>query len=223
MIRRPHNQIYRTVVLLWITLSLVSVFLSAMTWYQLRQALRNSQEGVAIKDTVDGILKSLLDAETSQRGFALTGDDTFLEPFHKAEASLPTQFQQLGVLAREDTNLINQVLFLRGRSELSLDHHRNVIAARRQLGVAAASEIVSSGHGRMLMDDIRHKVAEIASAQYPLTSADARTSRSQLLRAGLTSIIAGAIGLGAGFFAFYLARVSVKHQVRESELLEAKL
>ena len=93
-----------------------------------------------------------------------------------------------------------------------MDHHRNVIAARRQLGVAAASEMVSSGHGRKMMDDIRHKVAEIASAQYPLTSVDARASRGQLLRAGLTSIIAGAIGLGAVFFAFYHARVSVKHR-----------
>jgi signal transduction histidine kinase/CheY-like chemotaxis protein len=223
MIRRPNNQIYRTVVLLWITLSVVSILLSAITWYQLREALRSSQEAVAIKDTVDDILKSLLDAETSERGFSLTGDDLFLEPLHKAETSLPHQFEQLGLLARGDTNLINQMLYLRARSELSLDDHRNVISARRQLGVAAASEIIASGHGKMLMDDIRHKVAEMTAAQYPLASVEARTSRGQLLRAGLTSIIAGAIGLGAGFFAFYLARVSVKHQVRESELLEAKL
>jgi signal transduction histidine kinase/DNA-binding response OmpR family regulator len=223
MIRRPNNQIYRTVVLLWITLSLISVLLSAITWYQLREALRSSQEAVAIKDTVDAILKSLLDAETSERGFALTGDDVFLEPFHRAEAALPRQFEQLGFLARGETNLLNQMLYLRARSELSLEHERNVIAARRQLGVAAASEIVSSGHGRLLMEDIRRKVADMVSAQYPLTSVEARTSRGQLLRAGLTSIVAGAIGLGAGFFAFYLARVSVKHQMREGELLEAKL
>src|SRR5687767_14536916 len=101
MIRRPNNQVYRTVVLLWITLSLVSVLLSGITWYQLREALRTSREAVAVKDAVEGLLKSLLDAESSQRGFSLTGDDTFLDPFDRAEKSLPDQFEALAILARQ--------------------------------------------------------------------------------------------------------------------------
>ena len=223
MIRRPNNQVYRTVILLWITLSLVSVLLSGITWFQLREALRASREAVAIKDAVEGVLNSLLDAETSQRGFSLTGDDTFLDPFQRSEESLPDQFQALGVLAIQDTNLLAQVLHLRARSELSMDHHRKVIAARRDLGVGAAAEIVSLGRGKVLMDEIRQRVADMASAQAPFTSIEARASRGQLMRAALTSIIAGAIGLGLGFFAFYLARVSARHQLRESELIEAKL
>jgi signal transduction histidine kinase/CheY-like chemotaxis protein len=223
MIRHPNNQVYRTVVLLWITLSLVSGLLSCITWYQLREALRTSREAVAIKDAVDGVLKSMLDAETSQRGFCLTGDDTFLDPFDRAKKSVPDQFEDLAVLARQDTNLLARVLDLRARGELFMDYQNKVIAARRDKGMGAAVEIVSLGQGKSLMDEIRRKVADMASAQAPFTSVEARTSRGQLLRAGLTSIIAGTIGLGLGFFAFYLARVSVRHQIREGELIEAKL
>src|SRR6185503_18167216 len=66
-------------------------------------------------------------------------------------------------------------------------------------------------------------VEKIKSFRYSLTSAEGRSSQSQLLRASLTSLIAGAVGIGAGLFAFYLAHISLKHQQRERVLLEAKL
>jgi methyl-accepting chemotaxis protein len=112
-----NNQIYKNVILIWLAVSAASVVLSAVAWRQLRDALESSQQAVAIKDSSELILKSMLDAETAQRGFALTGDDAFLEPFKSAEAALPQQFEKLGTLARADTNLMNQVLELRAQSE----------------------------------------------------------------------------------------------------------
>ena len=44
---------------------------------------------------VDGLLSSLKDAETGQRGFLLTSRESYLQPFNDARASLPGQIQQL--------------------------------------------------------------------------------------------------------------------------------
>jgi signal transduction histidine kinase/DNA-binding NarL/FixJ family response regulator len=222
-LRPSNNQIYRTVVLVWITLSIISVILSVITWYQLREALRTSREAVAIRNTADAVLQSMLDAETAQRGFSLTGQDTFLEPLQRAEAALPLEFEELRSLVRNNPSLVRPVLELRVQCVRMMAHHRDVIAQRRRSGANPVVDSAAQLRGKVLMDQIRRKVGEVASVRSPLTSAEARAARGKLLRAVLTSIVAGAMGLGAGFFALYLAEVSARHQVREGELLRAKL
>jgi signal transduction histidine kinase/DNA-binding response OmpR family regulator len=223
MHRPPTTQFYKTVILTWITLSLASVVLSGVTWYQLREALRLSRQAVETKDTAEGILRSLLDAETAQRGFSLTGEEDFLEPYLRAERMLPLQFEQLALLAKGDSNLVHQVVQLRARAELSMEHQRRVIAMRREQGAGAAAEIVRERLGKRLMDEIRQNVAFVVAARSAFTSMEARAPRGQLLRGTLTSVIAGAIGLGAGFFAIYLVRKSARDEWRAGEFLHAKL
>jgi signal transduction histidine kinase/CheY-like chemotaxis protein len=73
------------------------------------------------------------------------------------------------------------------------------------------------------MDGIRAKIAEIRTIRSDLISDHGAEARSQLLRASLTSLVAGIIGIGAGMFAFWLSRLTLRHQARERELVEAKL
>ena len=75
MIRRPNNQIYKTVVIVWISLSVASVVLAALNWVQLHRNLKASAQAAAIQEAADAVLKSLLDAETAVRGFAISGMD----------------------------------------------------------------------------------------------------------------------------------------------------
>ena len=223
MIRRPDNSIYKTLVVIWLSLSVASVILAAANWVQLHFRLKASTAAVAIVDAADGIQKSLLDVETAQRGFTISGDEAFLEPFSQAEATLPDQFVHFAELASKDTDDLQRMIDLRAQAEVFLSYSRNVVKVRREQGLKAATDIIKTGEGRKIMDDIRGKVDRIKSFRYSLTSEEGRSAQSQLLRASLTSLIAGAIGIGAGMFAFYLARVSLKHQQRERELLEAKL
>ena len=223
MSRWANNQIYKNVILVWLAVSVASVVLSSIAWRRLRDALETSQQAVAIKETSEVILKSLLNAETAQRGFALTGNDAFLEPFNTAESALPQQFERLGTLVRADTNVMNQVIELRGLSERIMEYHRRVIAERRQRGINAAAEMAKQGEGKKIMDDVRGRIATVEAARANITSSEARISRAQLLQANLTSMVAAIIGLGAGFLAFYLAHVSGRHAQRENELLNARL
>src|SRR5882672_5292750 len=69
MVQQPNNQIYRSVVVLWLTMSVASVMLAAVTWLQLSRRLQAAQESTAIREDLDQILRSMVDAETSQRGY----------------------------------------------------------------------------------------------------------------------------------------------------------
>jgi signal transduction histidine kinase/CheY-like chemotaxis protein len=223
MLRNPNNQIYKTVVVVWLTLSMASVLLSAVTWWQLSRRLADAQEAVAIQSEADTVLKLLLDAETSQRGFTITGLEKFLEPFNQCEAELPAHFERLTELTRQDSQLLKHVIELRAQSEVALTYHRDVVKVRKERGLPFAADIVATDEGIKIMSLIREKVTAVKGMRATLISDEGAMARSQLLRASLTSLVAGVIGVGAGFIAFWLSRVTMQHQERERGLIEAKL
>jgi signal transduction histidine kinase/CheY-like chemotaxis protein len=223
MVRRTNNQVYKVVVAVWLTLSVASVVLAAMTWVQLSHRLSEARRAVAIREELDAVLSCLLDAETGQRGFTISGDEAFLGPLNDAAASLPARFERLAELARNDSSTLKAVLDLRGQAELSLNYQQEVVALRKKDGQRKAMDMVASGRGRKIMDDLRGDISLIRGMHSDLLSDDGAGTRAQLMRASLTSLIAGIIGIGAGAFAFWLSRVMLEHQERERQLVEAKL
>jgi len=223
MTRQPNNTIYKTVVVVWLTLSVASVILAAVTWWDLSRKLEAARQAVAIQEELSFILKSTLDTETGQRGFTITGDEDFLEPLTFGETNLPPHFDRLTEMIKADTLMLKRVMELRAQTELNLNHQRQVVAVRRAQGGRAAADMVATGEGRRLMDGIRTKVAELRGMHANLVSDNGGQARSRLLRASLTSLVAGVLGIGAGVFAFWLARVMLGHQERERILMEAKL
>jgi signal transduction histidine kinase/DNA-binding response OmpR family regulator len=223
MIRDPNKQFYKTVVVVWLTLSVASVLLAAITWVQLSSKLAAAREAVAVQEDLDAILKLLLDVENAQRGFTITGDATYLDPLSTVATNLPKRFDHLIQIARDDAVMIKRVSELRAQAELNLDHQHRVVAARRSRGAQSAADIIAAGEGKVLMDRIRAQVEEIRGMRSDLVSEEGGGARSQLLRASLTSLVAGILGIGAGLFAFWLSRVMLSQQARERELVEAKL
>jgi len=223
MYRKASKNIYKTVVVVWLTLSIASVILAAVTWIDLSRKIEAAREAVAIQEELDTILRLLLDTETSQRGFTITGDQKFLEPLTFGESHLPPHFEKLIELVKEDATMLRRVIELRAQTELSLSHHRVIVATRRTQGGKAAAEIVATGEGRRIMDLIRSEVASLRGMREDLVSDNGAGARAKLLRASLTSLVAGIFGIGAGVFAFWLARIMLGHQQREKELVEARL
>jgi len=223
MIRDPNKHFYKTVVVVWLTLSIAGVVLAAITWVQLSSKLIQAREAVAVREDVDHILKLLVDAETAQRGFTITGDATYLAPLSNAVTELPERFDHLMETALGDRVLIQRVSALRAQAELNLAHQRRAVEARSTRGAQGAADIVSTGEGRQLMEEARVQGARIRLMRTDLVSEAGGLARSQLLRASLTSLVAGCFGIGAGVFAFWLSRVMLVQQARERELVEAKL
>ena len=65
--------------------------LSYRQWRQYSRAIANAAQTREIADSVDRLFASLLDAETGQRGFLLTGEDRYLDPtIERSSRSLPS-------------------------------------------------------------------------------------------------------------------------------------
>jgi signal transduction histidine kinase/CheY-like chemotaxis protein len=220
---RQSNNVYKIVVVVWLTLSVASVILAAATWLDLSRKLAAARDAVAIQEELDGIMRLLLDTETAQRGFTITGDEKFLGPLNLGESNLPPHFERLVEITKQDSFMLRRVMDLRAQAELNLNHQRHVVAIRRSEGGRAAADIVATSEGRRIMDTIRNSVADLRGMRADLVSDNGGGARARLLRASLTSLVAGILGVGAGVFAFWLSRVMLGHRERERILMEAKL
>jgi methyl-accepting chemotaxis protein len=102
----------------------------------------------------------LTDAETGQRGYLLTGDDSYLAPYETALHDIGETFAAVGKLTADNPK---QQRFLADMSPLidgKLSELKTTIELRRTQGLDAALKIVQDNNGKILMDRIRATVAD---------------------------------------------------------------
>ena len=114
-----------------------------------------------VGDTTNDLLSMLKDAETGQRGYVLTGKDTYLEPYKTATAVIPGLLSQLRSAAAELPVQRERVEALQPVVAAKLQELAGNIELRRSQGQAAAVGAIDSGRGEALMDDIRARCGEI--------------------------------------------------------------
>jgi signal transduction histidine kinase/CheY-like chemotaxis protein len=220
--RQLGNPFYKTIVILWLTLSIGSVILAALSWWNLSGLMTQGRKLTAVRDDMDGIFKSLLDAETATRGYVITGNTNYLEPFNAATNNLPSEFDHLAGLIGGDPSFIKTVSDLRGQADLSLNWQQQVIAARDH-NFNKAADLINTGQDKQVMDGIRAQIDHVNRLRTIEVSKIREQINRQVFRANLTSLAAGAAGGGAGIIAFWLSQVFLRQQRRERELMEAKL
>ena len=110
------------------------------------------------------LFSALQDAETGQRGFLLTGDEKYLEPFRAGRAAAA---QHLAAIDRLD-NTFKIAAFNIDRARPLIDAKfaelEETIAVRRERGAEAALAIVRTDRGKQTMDEFRRVMAGQISA-----------------------------------------------------------
>ena len=82
----------------WVAVGVVS-YRSTVRFIETTEWVTHTQE---VLQRLNGLLIQLVDAETGQRGFLLTGDERFLEPYNAALAEVKQQVVELRTLAEEN-------------------------------------------------------------------------------------------------------------------------
>ena len=106
----------------------------------------------------------MIDAETGQRGYLLTGEERYVEPFTEAQAALPDEIAVLRALAR-DANSRANVEVLDKLTRQKIDELGQTIALRRSGDAAGALEVVRTDRGKAVMDRIRSMVDETKASE----------------------------------------------------------
>ena len=198
--------------------SMVLVVFSAFSSEKNAVDLRNASDEVErLNRVVSGnerLLSSLKDLETGQRGYLLTGDAKYLEPFRQATHDIPELLEDL----RRQVHDRDQVERVEHLSHLISDKRAEVDASiliRDQLGPDEALAVVKTDRGRQSMEAIRALCAQIGQqAQARLVANSNALTKRQSHASWM------AVGITLALFLFLVsAATTIRHGVRQREEL----
>jgi PAS domain S-box-containing protein len=196
-------------------LVLLAIAFGGWSWSVLDGAGTRAVAARALVLAAEGLLSSLKDAETGQRGYLLTGDETFLEPFLAGRDAVPHRLEEMGEAAA--TAGLPAPDRLRAVAEAKLAWTAQVVALRRTEGRLPATAEMETGRGKALMDDAREEVRrlqhEAAQRATALDSAG-RQDAAWLSAASLGCVLLACALLGA------LALVRRRTERRANALLQ---
>jgi len=162
---------------------------------ELREANRWVEHTLTVQTSLAQALSLVTDAETGQRGFLLTGQTSYLEPYDAAVARLPQQLERIRRLTSDNPGQQSRVDSLERLSRQKLAELSATVATRERGNSQEALRVVLSGEGKRVMDEIRAAVdamhAEEAQLLTDRVEAEARHSR----RATLTIVSSLALAL----------------------------
>ena len=173
----------------------------------------------AVIGTSNDLLIELLNAETGQRGYLLTGKPVYLQPRDTALSAVPADQQRLGSQVSAVPGGGQYAAALNTLVAAKLAVIAETINLERAGDHAGAVRIVDSSEGKRIMDRARGVIADLQRA-----AAAAGAARRSDLRTQLTGFIALAAVLavadvGAGLF----LRRRLRRAAREIRSLNASL
>ena len=112
-------------------------------------------------DALQSYLTTVEDAETGQRGFLLTGNESYLAPYSAAKAGITDRLNRLADLATEDADSVRLTQQLNTLTTAKFIELELTIEKRWESGLEAALAVVNTDEGNNEMDEIRKVTAEI--------------------------------------------------------------
>jgi methyl-accepting chemotaxis protein len=122
----------------------------------------------AVLESTSNLLSELKDAETGQRGFVITGDELFLDPYHAALATIPGSIKDLRELTLDSAGDQKRLDEADTLISEKLGELKRTIELRRASGFEAAMKVIAAGEGKRYMDDLRGILGQLDRDQLAL-------------------------------------------------------
>ena len=181
-------------------------FLNVNTLYSDTNAVMHTHE---VLTSLDRLLSTLKDAETGQRGYLLTGDDRYLQPYNDATGQVNARLASLRGLVANDSAQTAKLSTLERSVSAKMVELKETVDIRRTSGLPAALAVVVSDRGKGDMDAARAIVGEMGQTE----TAERDHRRGEVERAFGTAVASGistaVVGiLLTGALAYLLMRTS---------------
>ena len=198
------------------------LFMGIMTyahWVEFRRA--NEQQDITrrIVRATNIVLSTLKDAETGQRGFLVTGEESYLEPYSEALSRIPKELTELTAVTASVSDQAQRVEAIKRLVQAKLDELLQTIELRRSNGSSAALSAVMRGQGKATMEQIRKICAEMESVA---DDRFARQSAEILIRDNEIDLIS-TIGAVALLALLILATATIQRGTHRRQQLIRKL
>ena len=164
-----------------------------------QQAAESVTHTMQVLERAQQLLTTMADAETGQRGFVLTNEDRYLEPYTKARTNVQGLYQDLVSLTADNPEQRARLDELDQLIKRKLEELAQTVALQRVGETKRALEIVRSDAGQDAMERIRVVVSQIEGAERQLLASrqgnwQQLTRVSNLIMWGGSVLLLGLIG-----------------------------
>lgn len=181
----------RSLILATVVLILTAVS-SAEDWRQSRLDRAADQQSRVVLEWINRLVSSVKDAETGQRGYLLTRDLKYLQPYRDASVEAPAAVERLKHILPPNSD--TQQLF--GAVSSKMAELSQTIEIRNRASFEAALAIVTTDRGKQDMDTIRAAADRLTKAEYARLAANSERAKERTSRASATYLGGSALLLG---------------------------
>ena len=203
--------------------AILVLIVGTIAWWAVLRATRSSEEVSHTSQVLleqQKLLGGLADAETSARGYALTGDSTFLPPFEAARLAVPASIARLRQLTTDHADMANRLDTLESVAREQVNLNAQIIRFRDSVGFELASDMIKTGQGRMVMDHARRLSASMEAEENAiLQSRAARLRRDQRI-ASLVILVGTVLAFVLSLLINRAIRSDVIERERQREMIE---
>ena len=146
----------------------------------------------------NAVSKLAVDQESSLRGFMITGDESFLAPYHMAMAKSGPAMAALMRLADDNPSQVERLTQITGLHAQWHEFARDALALKR--GGADIVPFMKSGRGKLIFDEMREQFDQFLQAEQSLLAARSENARG-VTRYGVAAYLLVSVAL-AGLLAW---------------------
>ncbi|WP_109830309.1 sensor histidine kinase [Reichenbachiella versicolor] len=104
---------------------------------------------------ISSIEKEIVDLETGQRGFVITGNERYLEPFNKSIAIIYQDLEDFKQLTSDNAKQTRRIVEVKNLLAQRIAELDKTIALRKSDGFEASQKVINTDLGKSLMEQIR--------------------------------------------------------------------
>lgn len=187
-------------------LAAISAVVLTVSAGRAEQATRRSME---VRQALTELFSTVQDAETGQRGYLLTNNASYLEPYERARIRIPTLAAQLQTQVADDPAQVQRVQSLSLLLAAKLKELEETISTQRQGDAENVRALLSTDLGQSIMREIRQVSAQIDQAEAARLEDRRQVARDQ--RSLLVAVIVLAV-LAAGVLAILIGQAERRYR-----------
>ena len=190
------------------------------------QSLYRTHESIELayqtRVALDQVLATLLDAETGERGYVITNNPSYLDPYTRAREAIDSNLAQMRRLMADDPDQQADYERLKALADRKLAELESVITLRRDGTFGDAQAEVAKHLGKTLMDDMRVVVARMEARESARLRARTDAADRDYRDAQMTRIVGIGLGLVSVCVLFVVTMRFTADRRRSTEALERK-
>ncbi len=197
-------------------------FISYQNTKSYREIIHNQQISLAKINIQERLLLLISDAEMGQRGYILTGDESYLTPYKLALPKIDQKIKDLKKITANQLNQESQVSTLETLIASSLNGIKQTIDLRQNQGFESSLELWKTNQEKNILNDINQMIDKIEKEEKALLQEQYISARASRYNTVFTVAIAISLCFVILAFVYYLIYREFTERTRTEELLKTE-